>query len=75
MLPQASGIREQTTDLQFIKKYFFVCPLDGCYDKIAIQMRGEGGGRGMGEGDGGGGWGRGIREGDGLSPSVRLVLF
>ena len=52
MLPQASGIREQTTDLQFIKKYFFVCPLDGCYDKIAIQMRGEG--MGEGEGDGGG---------------------
>ena len=56
MLPQASGIREQTTDLQFIKKYFFVCPLDGCYDKIAIQMRGEG--------DGGGGWGRGMGEGN-----------
>ena len=69
MLPQASGIREQTTDLQFIKKYFFVCPLDGCYDKIAIQMRREG------DGGGGGGLGRGIREGDGLSPSVRLVLF
>ena len=69
MLPQTSGIREQTTDLQFIKKYFFVCPLDGCYDKIVIQMRGER------DGGGGGGCGRGIREGDGLSPSVRLVLF